>query len=86
MYHFINDNDLAVTDVSSKQDVNYTYFCDDTTTYTWIDHCLSTSHDIAFDCKILPRHADNVIPRHTRGAVPLRWDCYVFSFIFHGEM
>ena len=60
MYHFINDNGLNVTDISSKQDVNYTYFCDATATYTWIDHCLSTSHDITFDCKILPRHADNV--------------------------
>ena len=26
----------------------------------WIEHCLSTSHDIPFDCKILPRHADNI--------------------------
>ena len=60
MYHFINDNGLNVTDISSKQDVNYTYFCDATARYTWIDHCLSTSHDITFDCKILPRHADNV--------------------------
>ena len=60
MYHFINDNGLNVTDISSKQDVNYTYFCDATATYTWIDHYLSTSHDITFDCKILPRHADNV--------------------------
>ena len=60
LYHFINDNGLNVTDISSKQDVNYTYFCDATATYTWIDHCLSTSHDITFDCKILPRHADNV--------------------------
>ena len=60
LYHFINDNDLTVTDISSKQDINYTYFCDATSTYTWIDHCLSTSHDIVFDCKILPRHADNV--------------------------
>ena len=62
LYHFINDNGLNVTDISSKQDVNYTYFCDATATYTWIDHCLSTSHDIIFDCKILPRHADNVKP------------------------
>ena len=60
LYHFINDNDLTVTDISSKQDINYTYFCDATSTYTWIDHCLSTSHDSVFDCKILPRHADNV--------------------------
>ena len=50
----INDNGLNVTDISSKQDVNYMYFCDATATYTWIDHCLSTSHDIAFDCKIVP--------------------------------
>ena len=60
LYHFINDNDLTVTDISSKQDINYPYFSDATSTYTWIDHCLSTSHDIVFDCKILPQHADDV--------------------------
>ena len=60
LYHIINDNCLNVTDISSKQDVNYTFFCDATATYTWIDHCLSTSLDIVFYCKILPRHADNV--------------------------
>ena len=34
LYHFINDNDLTVTDISSKQDINYrpTYFCDATST------------------------------------------------------
>ena len=32
LYHFINDNGLNVTDISSKQDVNYTYFCDATAT------------------------------------------------------
>ena len=36
LYHVINDNGLNVTDISSKQDVNYTYFCDATATYTWI--------------------------------------------------
>ena len=60
LYHFINDNGLNVTDISSKQDVNYAYFRDTTAKYTWIDHCLSTSHVTVFDCKILPRYADNV--------------------------
>ena len=60
LYHFINDNSLNVTDISTKQDVNYTYFCDATAMFKWIDHCLSTPHDITFYCKILPRHADNV--------------------------
>ena len=72
LYHFINDTDLTVTDISSKQDINYTYFCDATSTYTWIDHCLSTSHDSVFDCKILPRHADNVKPGvHTNDFAPI---------------
>ena len=43
------DNGRNVTDISSKQDVNYTYFCVATARYTLIDHCLSTSLDIAFD-------------------------------------
>ena len=39
--------------------LQYTYFCDSTATYTWIDHCLTTYQNIV-SCKIIPRHADNV--------------------------
>ena len=60
LYHFINDNYLNVNDISSKQDVNYTYFCDATAMFKWKCHCLSTPHNITFDCKILPRYAENV--------------------------
>ena len=59
LYDFINDNDLCVADFTDPQHVQYTYFCDPTATYTWIDHCLTTSQNIV-NCNIIPRHADNV--------------------------
>ena len=55
----VNNNDLCVADFTDPQHVQYTYFCDSTATYTWIDHCLTTSQNIV-SCNIIPRHADNV--------------------------
>ena len=59
LYDFTNDNDLCVADFTDSQHVQYTYFCDSTATYTWIDHCLTTPQNIV-SCNIIPRHADNV--------------------------
>ena len=59
LYDFINDNDLCVADFTDPQHVQYTYFCDSTATYTWIDNCLTTSQNI-ISCNIIPRHAANV--------------------------
>ena len=59
LYDFINDNDLCVANFTDPQHIQYTYLCDSTATYTWIDHCLTTSQNIV-SCNIIPRHADNV--------------------------
>ena len=59
IYKFINDNNLHVADFNSNQNVHYTNFCDTSSTYTWVDHCLTTSNDTV-GCQILARHADNV--------------------------
>ena len=58
----------------------------------WIEHCLSSSHDIPFDFKILPRHADNIcdhLPIRLQtsycviGVSPSNTLLLLLSFVFH---
>ena len=62
MYDFLSGNDLILSDFQFQQSVKYTYFCDKTDVYTWIDHVASAKFDsdnvILFE--IVPRAADNV--------------------------
>ena len=47
MFDFINVNNLTVTDFAESQCLNYTYFSHSNNHYTWIDHILTTDHNVS---------------------------------------
>ena len=60
MMDFIVANNLSVSDFEYDQQSNYTYFCEPNNTYTWIDHCLSTSNSVTKKCEIMAFDPCNV--------------------------
>ncbi len=59
--NFMCANSLGAVDLQHKSHIGYTYFCHARAVYSWIDHVLYPSHDIArVDvCTIVNHHPDN---------------------------
>ena len=47
LYDFLCYNGLIAADLIGKQPINYTYFCHENETYSWIDHILCGKHNIS---------------------------------------
>ena len=62
MNDFLVSNMFSVCDFNFKQNHGFTYFCEASGVYTWIDHGLSTSYDgdDILGCLVEPIEIDNV--------------------------
>ena len=62
LYDFLVCNNLLVADFLHPQNPEYTYFCHKNSHYTWIDHILTTSHNVNTIemCEIIPELDGNV--------------------------
>ena len=61
-YDFMCANEFIIADFMFEQSLNYTYFCNTTGNMSWLDHCISTSHDTdnILSCTILPLDENNL--------------------------
>ena len=62
MNDFVVSNKLTVCDFNFKHGHGFTYFCETSGVYTWIDHVFSISYDSAdiLSCMVEPIDIDNV--------------------------
>ena len=61
LYDFLVYNDFVAADHFQKQKVNYTYFCHENNTYTWIDHIICERREMktVSSCCIIPEEPGN---------------------------